>query len=257
MLEAVPEAVLDIAGEGDHREALEAEIAARGLGDRVVMHGHVSEELKAELLSRSWVNLTASSAEGWCLTVMEAAMYGTPSAALAVGGLPESIEDGRTGLLADDGPGLVEAVRSIVDRQRAARAPRRDRVRPRHRLHVGAHGAGEPRRARARGRLRARRAARVDARLGDAQGRRPRGRDAGLQRDRAAVHRAVRPDPRRRRLRLAGRADLDLPDPRGAGLGAAGRGGAGGRHGHARGGRPAGLDDRGLEAGDAARPRRA
>ncbi len=114
VLEAVPEAVLDIAGEGDHREALEAEIAARGLGDRVVMHGHVSEELKAELLSRSWVNLTASSAEGWCLTVMEAAMYGTPSAALAVGGLPESIEDGRTGLLADDGPGLVEAVRSIV-----------------------------------------------------------------------------------------------------------------------------------------------
>src|SRR5918993_456869 len=34
VLEAVPGAVLDIAGEGDHREALEAEIAARWLGDR-------------------------------------------------------------------------------------------------------------------------------------------------------------------------------------------------------------------------------
>ena len=44
MLEGVPGAVLDIAGEGDHRPALEAEIAARGLGDRVVLHGHVSEE---------------------------------------------------------------------------------------------------------------------------------------------------------------------------------------------------------------------
>ena len=82
MLEAIPDAVLDIAGDGDHREALEAEIAARGLGERVVLHGHVSEEEKAELLSRAWVNLTASSAEGWCLTVMEAAMYRTPSAAL-------------------------------------------------------------------------------------------------------------------------------------------------------------------------------
>ena len=114
-LEAIPGAVLDIAGEGDHREALEAEIAARGLADRVVLHGHVSEERKAELLSRSWVNLTASSAEGWCLTVMEAAMYRTPSAALAVGGLPESIEDGRTGLLAQDGEELTAHVRTLVE----------------------------------------------------------------------------------------------------------------------------------------------
>ncbi|HET8952453.1 MAG TPA: glycosyltransferase family 4 protein, partial [Solirubrobacteraceae bacterium] len=114
VLEAIPDAVLDIAGEGDHREALEAEIARRGLAERVVLHGHVSEAFKAELLSRSWVNLTASSAEGWCLTVMEAAMYRTPSAALAVGGLPESIEDGRTGLLAQDGAGLVEQVRALV-----------------------------------------------------------------------------------------------------------------------------------------------
>src|SRR3954451_23662862 len=60
VLEGVAGAVLDIAGDGDHRPALEAEIAARGLSDRVVLHGHVSEELKAELLSRSWVNLTAS-----------------------------------------------------------------------------------------------------------------------------------------------------------------------------------------------------
>ena len=115
VLEAVPDAVLDIAGEGDHREALEAEIARRGLTERVVLHGHVSEEVKAELLSRSWVNLTASSAEGWCLTVMEAAMYRTPSAALAVGGLPESIEDGRTGLLAEDGEQLTEQVRALVE----------------------------------------------------------------------------------------------------------------------------------------------
>jgi glycosyltransferase involved in cell wall biosynthesis len=106
--------VLDVAGDGDHRPALEADIAARGLADRVVLHGHVTEEEKAALLSRAWVNLTASSAEGWCLTVMEAAMYATPSAALAVGGLPESIEDGRTGLLAQDGAELAEKVRLLV-----------------------------------------------------------------------------------------------------------------------------------------------
>ena len=115
VLEGVPGAELVIAGEGDHRPELEAEIAARGLGGRVRMLGHVSEEQKQELYASSWVNLTASSAEGWCLTVMEAATHGTPSAALAVGGLPESIEDGRTGLLAADAAGLTAATRRLVD----------------------------------------------------------------------------------------------------------------------------------------------
>ena len=115
VVEGVPGTVLDIAGEGDHRPDLEAEIARRGLGERVVLHGHVSEEEKARLYAAAWVNVTASSAEGWCLSVMEAATCGTPSAALRVGGLPESIADGETGLLADDGPGLTEAVRKLVE----------------------------------------------------------------------------------------------------------------------------------------------
>jgi glycosyltransferase involved in cell wall biosynthesis/O-antigen/teichoic acid export membrane protein len=129
-VEATPGAVLDIAGEGDHREVLEREIAGRGLGDRVRMHGHVSEERKRELLRRSWVNLTASSAEGWCLTVMEAACSGTPSAALAVGGLPESIDDGRTGLLAHDPEDLTRQVRRLAsDRDEVERMGRAARER--------------------------------------------------------------------------------------------------------------------------------
>jgi glycosyltransferase involved in cell wall biosynthesis/O-antigen/teichoic acid export membrane protein len=115
VLEALPDAVLEIAGDGDHREALEAEIERRGLAGRVRLHGHVSEEGKRELLARSWVNLTASSAEGWNLTVMEAAASQTPSAALAIGGLPESIEDGRTGLLAETPKELASQTRRLLD----------------------------------------------------------------------------------------------------------------------------------------------
>ena len=114
VLEACPDAVLEIAGEGDHRPDLEAEVAARGLSDRVQMHGQVSEARKRELYQRAWVNLTASSAEGWCLAVMEAAACSTPSAALAVGGLPESIEDRRTGVLADDIQELGRRVRALL-----------------------------------------------------------------------------------------------------------------------------------------------
>jgi glycosyltransferase involved in cell wall biosynthesis/O-antigen/teichoic acid export membrane protein len=133
VLEGIPQARLEVAGEGDHRPVLEAEIAQRGLAERVTLHGHVSEEAKRDLYARSWVNLTASSAEGWCLTVMEAAAAGTPSAALAVGGLPESIVDGQTGVLADTPEELAHEVAALVgDDDRRA-------------------GLGESARARARG----------------------------------------------------------------------------------------------------------
>jgi glycosyltransferase involved in cell wall biosynthesis/O-antigen/teichoic acid export membrane protein len=114
VLEGIPGAVLEVAGDGDHRPVLEAEIDRRGMHDRVVLHGFVSEEEKRELYARSWVNLTASSAEGWCLTVMEAAAAGTPSAAMAVGGLPESIVDEQTGLLADTPEELAQKVARLV-----------------------------------------------------------------------------------------------------------------------------------------------
>ncbi|HWH93429.1 MAG TPA: glycosyltransferase [Baekduia sp.] len=114
VLEGIPGARLEVAGDGDHRPVLEAEIDRRGLRDRVVLHGFVSEERKRELYASSWVNLTASSAEGWCLTVMEAAGAGTPSAAIAVGGLPESIVDQQTGLLADEPADLVRQVAALV-----------------------------------------------------------------------------------------------------------------------------------------------
>jgi glycosyltransferase involved in cell wall biosynthesis/O-antigen/teichoic acid export membrane protein len=114
-VEALPGTVLEIAGDGDHRPAIEAEIARRGIGERLRIHGHVDEQTKLELLQRSWVNLTASSAEGWCLTVMEAAACATPSVAMRVGGLPESIDDGVTGFLADDGAELTAHVRRLVE----------------------------------------------------------------------------------------------------------------------------------------------
>src|SRR3954447_17845111 len=113
-LERTPEAVLEIAGDGDHRPALEAEIARRGLSDRVRLHGHVTEERKCELYQEAWVNATASSAEGWALSVMEAAACATPTAALAVGGVQESVEDGRTGLLARSPDELADRIQLIL-----------------------------------------------------------------------------------------------------------------------------------------------
>ncbi|HZB78024.1 MAG TPA: glycosyltransferase family 4 protein [Solirubrobacteraceae bacterium] len=129
VLEAIPEATLDVVGDGDHRPELEADVARRGLGDRVRMHGYTDGVTKTQLYARAWVHVTASASEGWSLTVMEAALCGTPSVALAVGGLNESIVDGETGFLARDDAQLTERVREVVEqpelRERMGEAARR------------------------------------------------------------------------------------------------------------------------------------
>ena len=129
VIETLPGVYLDVVGEGDHRPDLEDEIGRRGLEDRAVMHGYVDHERKVELYGRAWVNMTASQSEGWSLAVIEAAMCATPTVALAVGGLTESVVDGETGVLARDTEELCRRVRELVDdpalRERLGEAARR------------------------------------------------------------------------------------------------------------------------------------
>src|SRR5262249_19635010 len=77
---------------------------------------------------------------------------GTPSAALRVGGLSESIVDGETGLLADEPEELVAAVRGLVEdterRERVGGGARR-RARAVTWGRAGRGGAGGPGRGRA------------------------------------------------------------------------------------------------------------
>lgn len=114
MLAELPGITLDIAGQGDHGETLTDEISRRSLGGRVRVHGYVDEQTKADLYREAWVHVTASASEGWSLTVMEAALCATPSAALAVGGLRESIVDGETGLLARTPTELRDNVQRLL-----------------------------------------------------------------------------------------------------------------------------------------------
>jgi glycosyltransferase involved in cell wall biosynthesis len=115
VVESIPGAVLDLAGEGDARPAIEREITDRSLEDRVRVHGFVSERRKVELLRSAWVHVTASTIEGWSLSTLEAAACGTPTVALATGGLRESVIHGETGLLALDYDELLAYTRRLVE----------------------------------------------------------------------------------------------------------------------------------------------
>ena len=89
---------------------------ARGVSDRVHLHGFVEESRKHELLARAWVVVMPSHKEGWGLTIVEAGLHATPAVAYSFAGGPsESIVHGRTGLLADSVEDFEEHVITLVD----------------------------------------------------------------------------------------------------------------------------------------------
>ncbi len=93
----VPQARLEIAGAGPCRPALEKLAGALHLRDTVRFLGHVSDV--PDLLARARVFVLSSLTEGISLTLLEAMASGLPVVATRVGGNPEVVSDGETGLL--------------------------------------------------------------------------------------------------------------------------------------------------------------
>jgi glycosyltransferase involved in cell wall biosynthesis len=60
----------------------------------------VNEEQKHRLLAAAWLLLHPAQIEGWGIVITEAALHGTPAVGFDVPGLRDSVEHGRTGVLA-------------------------------------------------------------------------------------------------------------------------------------------------------------
>lgn len=111
-----PDLELHVVGGGYWEDSIAEHARARGVADRVHLHGFVPEERKHELLARAWVVVMPSHKEGWGLTIVEAGLHGTPAVAYGFAGGPsESIVHGRTGLLADSVGEFEEHVIRLVD----------------------------------------------------------------------------------------------------------------------------------------------
>ena len=127
--DAHPGLHLDVVGHGWWHDQLVAAARELDVLDSVTFTGFVDEQAKNRLLGAAWVSLVPSLKEGWGLTVMEAAVHGTPSVAFrSAGGVAESVVDGVTGLLADDEEGFVRSVDLLLAdgqlRERLGRAAR-------------------------------------------------------------------------------------------------------------------------------------
>ena len=86
---------LIVAGDGPQRGYLES-LAGPG----VSFAGRVSDEQKHRLLAAAWLLLHPALIEGWGIVITEAALRGTPAVGFDVPGLRDSVEHGRTGVLA-------------------------------------------------------------------------------------------------------------------------------------------------------------
>lgn len=93
----LPAARLLIVGDGPERERIEGDIARRHLSSSVQMLG--TRRDVPRLLAAADVFLLNSLSEGIPLTLLEAMAAGLPAVCTRVGGMPEVVEDGRTGLL--------------------------------------------------------------------------------------------------------------------------------------------------------------
>jgi glycosyltransferase involved in cell wall biosynthesis len=105
---------LCIVGDGPERRRLEPASVEYGLSERVIFTGFRSDA--AAFIAHADLVLLPSLHEGLPYTMLEAIAAGTPLAASAVGGLAETLEDGRTALLfpAGDVRAITAAIKFVA-----------------------------------------------------------------------------------------------------------------------------------------------
>jgi glycosyltransferase involved in cell wall biosynthesis len=120
--EVADDAFLLFAGDGNLRPAMEEYIQAKGLKGRTRFLGNVPDVRPVIVASDSSI-LASTAVETFSIAMLESMALGVPMIAPRIGGLPEAIIHGETGLLFDVGNSseLVECMRQIVTRPQEAR----------------------------------------------------------------------------------------------------------------------------------------
>ncbi|MET0901871.1 MAG: glycosyltransferase family 4 protein [Acidimicrobiales bacterium] len=111
---AVPDLELVIVGQGYERPNIERVIDDLDAREWVRLRGHVSDDELVDLLRSAWVIASASTDEGWGLSLTEAAACGTPAVATRIAGHVDSVRDGDTGLLVGSDAEMARALEAVL-----------------------------------------------------------------------------------------------------------------------------------------------
>ena len=107
-LREIPELGLVVVGDGPERPRLERIAQELGVSGRVYFAGQRSKKETLSLMAACDFFVLNSTHEGLPHTVLEAMALGLPVIATAVGGTPEVVRDGETGLLIHSGNRALE-----------------------------------------------------------------------------------------------------------------------------------------------------
>ena len=112
-----------VAGDGESRRDLERKSVELGLDHIVRFLGWVvPSEVPALLNTAAIVLVPSRREESFGLVALEAALMARPVVATSVGGIPEVVANGRTGLLVEDGDSeaLAGAIATLLDHPKTA-----------------------------------------------------------------------------------------------------------------------------------------
>ena len=115
LAERFPDVCFLVVGDGGNNKELEEQAYRLGLGQRIVFTGFRSDV--SDLLSEVAISVLPSLSEGTSNTLLESMAAGIPVIATRVGGNPEVIEDGVSGLLVPprDSGALADAMGRLLD----------------------------------------------------------------------------------------------------------------------------------------------
>lgn len=128
-----PQAQLLIVGEGPERSKLEKLIKSKNLTGKISLLGQLDHHGTLEILASASVFVCPSLAEGLGIVFIEAQACGVPAIGTRVGGIPDIIEDGISGLLIPphDPKALAAAIKKLFNNPELAE---RLKLRARERL---------------------------------------------------------------------------------------------------------------------------
>lgn len=139
LMETIPDVTYLIVGDGPHREQLEALAETMRVRDRVVFAGRIPDESLPDIYALCDVfampsreELNKNDVEGFGLVFLEANACTKPVVAGRSGGIPDAVEDGVTGFLADpNDPGDIAQTigRLLTDKGLATRMGLQGRLR--------------------------------------------------------------------------------------------------------------------------------